>query len=179
MDIYITDLAAYNAGHLVGAWHILPMSETELTKVIEEVLSKGAEACGDSEPNEEYFITDYESEILIDEYDDIFRLNELAELMQLYTDDDFLELRVLSSEGYDERDVIDEGIEKHNVEIHDYRNNSSFTDTFELLAQDFVNDGLFGEIPTSLENYIDYEAIARDLRFDYSEVEINVIARVA
>jgi len=179
MDICITDLAAYNAGHLVGAWHTLPMSETELTTAIEEVLCQGAQACGDSEPNEEYFITDYESEILIDEYDDIFRLNELAELMQFYTDDDFLKLRVLSSEGYNERDVIDEGIDKYDVEIHDYRNNSSFTDTFELLAQDFVNDGLFGEIPTSLENYIDYEAIARDLRFDYTEVETNVIARVA
>ena len=37
------------------------------------------------------------------------------------------------------------------------------------LAEDFVSEGLFGEIPESIENYIDYEAIARDLEMDYTE----------
>ena len=41
------------------------------------------------------------------------------------------------------------------------------------LAEQFVEEGLFGEIPNHLENYIDYDAIARDLAFDYSETYIN------
>lgn len=40
------------------------------------------------------------------------------------------------------------------------------------LAYQFVDEGLFGEIPEHLSNYIDYEAIAYDLRYDYSETRI-------
>jgi len=41
------------------------------------------------------------------------------------------------------------------------------------LAEQFVEEGLFGEIPSHLENYLDYDAIARDLAIDYSETYIN------
>ena len=34
------------------------------------------------------------------------------------------------------------------------------------VAYSLVEDGCFGEIPESLGNYIDYEAIARDLSYD-------------
>jgi len=40
------------------------------------------------------------------------------------------------------------------------------------LAEEFIAEGLFGEIPDHLANYIDMEAIARDLSFDYTETEI-------
>lgn len=40
------------------------------------------------------------------------------------------------------------------------------------LAEQFVEEGLYGEIPESLQFYIDYEAIARDLSVDYSETTI-------
>ncbi len=40
------------------------------------------------------------------------------------------------------------------------------------LAYQFVDEGLFGEIPDHLSRYIDYDAIARDLGHDYSETFI-------
>jgi len=40
------------------------------------------------------------------------------------------------------------------------------------LAEQFVDDGLFGEVPEQFQFYIDYDAIARDLAVEYSEVEI-------
>lgn len=40
------------------------------------------------------------------------------------------------------------------------------------LAERFVDEGLFGDIPERLQYYIDYDAIARDLSIDYSETEI-------
>lgn len=40
------------------------------------------------------------------------------------------------------------------------------------LAISFVDEGLFGEIPEPLQNYIDHDAIARDLAMDYSEAII-------
>lgn len=45
-------------------------------------------------------------------------------------------------------------------------------DSMKELAQQFVDDGLYGAIPNSLTYYIDYEAIARDLSVDYSETNI-------
>ena len=45
-------------------------------------------------------------------------------------------------------------------------------DSLKELAEHFVDEGLFGEIPQHLENYLDYDAIARDLGFDYSEITI-------
>lgn len=54
----------------------------------------------------------------------------------------------------------------------------TFIDTFELLAMQFIDNGLYGEIPKSLEFYLDYGKTARDLRMDYAEFESNIIGRV-
>ena len=40
------------------------------------------------------------------------------------------------------------------------------------LAEQFVEEGLFGDVPESLASYIDYDAIARDLGYDYTEATI-------
>ena len=45
-------------------------------------------------------------------------------------------------------------------------------DSMKELAEQFVEEGLFGEIPESIQFYIDYEAIARDLAMDYAEAVI-------
>ncbi len=45
-------------------------------------------------------------------------------------------------------------------------------DTMKELAEYFADEGLFGNIPEHIQNYIDYEAMARDLRMDYSEITI-------
>lgn len=45
-------------------------------------------------------------------------------------------------------------------------------DSMKDLAEQFVDEGLFGEIPENLTNYIDYDAIANDLGFDYTETSI-------
>lgn len=45
-------------------------------------------------------------------------------------------------------------------------------DSLKDLAQHFVEEGLYGEIPESLQFYVDYDAIARDLSFEYTETVI-------
>lgn len=40
------------------------------------------------------------------------------------------------------------------------------------LAELFVDEGLYGDIPDTLQFYIDYDAIARDLAVDFSETAI-------
>lgn len=44
--------------------------------------------------------------------------------------------------------------------------------TLDELAVQFVDEGLFGDIPDHLSHYIDYDAIARDLAHDYTETSI-------
>ena len=44
--------------------------------------------------------------------------------------------------------------------------------TMRELAEQFVDDGLFGEVSEQFQFYIDYDAIARDLAIEYSEIEI-------
>ena len=36
-----------------------------------------------------------------------------------------------------------------------------------------MGDGLYGAIPAPIQNYLDYDAIARDLAMDYSEIRID------
>lgn len=46
-------------------------------------------------------------------------------------------------------------------------------DSMRDLAMDFVEQGLFGDIPANIESYLDYDAIAYDLGMDYSETVID------
>ncbi len=45
-------------------------------------------------------------------------------------------------------------------------------DSLRALAEQFVDEGLYGDIPESLQNYIDHDAIARDLAVEFSEITI-------
>ena len=45
-------------------------------------------------------------------------------------------------------------------------------ESLKELAEQFVDEGLFGEIPASIQSYLDYDAIARDLGMDYTETLI-------
>jgi len=47
-----------------------------------------------------------------------------------------------------------------------------YIETMRELAEQFVDEGCFGDIPEHLQSYIDYDAIARDLAIDYTETEI-------
>lgn len=46
-------------------------------------------------------------------------------------------------------------------------------DSMRDLAEQFVDEGMFGDIPTAIQSYIDCDAIARDLAMDYSEITID------
>jgi len=178
MKIYLTDLQAYNEGFLVGKWLELPLTPFELSQALSEVLTEG-EAISGTENHEEYFITDYEADIIINEYENIYELNELAEAMEALSEYDMLTLKLLTYEGYNEREVLLKGLDSYDVEIHDYSSDTSFTDVYEMLAYDLVQEGLYGDIPSNWEHYIDYAAIGRNISADYVEFEHTILGRVA
>ncbi|MDA9967467.1 antirestriction protein ArdA [bacterium] len=65
--------------------------------------------------------------------------------------------------GYDFDGQVDP--DHHGIDVY-------HVETIRELAEQFVDEGLFGEIPENLQFYIDYDAIARDLPVEYSEIEI-------
>lgn len=87
LNLYVANLGKYNEGKLVGGWISLPVEDDELKKFLietveididpEEAFYKGM----DGEPvYEEWAIHDVDSDFFghIDEYDDIYALNEKA-----------------------------------------------------------------------------------------------------
>ncbi|SMP87567.1 Antirestriction protein (ArdA) [Epsilonproteobacteria bacterium SCGC AD-308-E02] len=174
IKIYITDLEAYNNGHLIGEWYTLPMGEDSLAECNEDVLQAGRRAMhGDNAINqphhEETFITDWECDYMdIGEYDDIYKLNEIAEELESLSNYDIKRYTAMRGNGYSHKDAL-QGYE--DVDLYEDM-------TLNDLAYMFVEQGLFGEINEGIKNYIDYDAIARDLSFDYVEVN-NDIVRVA
>jgi hypothetical protein len=159
MEIYITDLAAYNNGYLIGEWVALPMDEDNLRAKIREILSTGAKACEDDE-HEEIFITDYECDFLeIGEYADPFQLNEIAEQTENLSDYEVKAVKFLLK-NYLVKD-FEEAMEKYeDVIIHEDA-------SMEDLAYEFVNE-CYGidSLPSIIANNIDYEKIGRELEMD-------------
>lgn len=47
-----------------------------------------------------------------------------------------------------------------------------YAGSLKELAEQFVEDGLYGDIPEALRFYIDHDAIARDLGMEFTETEI-------
>ncbi len=59
----------------------------------------------------------------------------------------------------------DQRPEEYGVDIYS-------VESLKELAEQFVEDGLYGDIPDSLRFYIDTDAIARDLAVEFSEITI-------
>lgn len=79
LNIYLTNLGKYNEGELIGEWVKLPCDDFE---VVLKRIGISDEPDENGRYYEEYFITDYETDVSglqIGEYDDLDELNELAE----------------------------------------------------------------------------------------------------
>jgi len=59
------------------------------------------------------------------------------------------------------------------VDPYDFDVDLYHVDSLRDLAEQFVDEGLCGDIPEHLAFYIDYEAIARDLAVDFSMIDID------
>lgn len=159
IKIALTNLRLYNEGELVFEWVDLP--QDDLSSVFDRI------------GHDEYFISDYECEMFhieIDEYEGLEQLNNLAkELDEL----DSYELKVLEAIIESEHcSDISEALDLLREE------NYIFHEACDLLelAETFIEEGIFGEIPNSIKGYIDYEKIADDLRLDgYIETSMGVI----
>ena len=145
MAVYIANLGKYNEGELVGDWFSFPLDE--------EVI---AERIGLNKYYEEYAIHDTDNfPMEISEYISIKELNNIYEMVQ--------ELPEYIAEALDE--FIShygslEEVAEHKDEVYYYPDCDDMTD----VAYYYIDElQALGDIPPSLQNYIDYEAYGRDL----------------
>jgi hypothetical protein len=135
------------------------MGEDDLKVKIDEILSIGAEACGDDN-HDEIFLTDYECDFMeIGEYDNSFKLNEIAEQADGLNDHEVRMVSFLLRNGLVSN--FEEALEKYeDVIIHE---NSTMQD----VAYDFI-DGFYNlkDLPPIIANAIDYEKIGRELSYN-------------
>lgn len=156
MKAYVTNLAKYTEGQLVGKWVDFPIDENEFLDELEAIGIKYAD--------DEWFITDYESKKgepyeALGEYPTIDDLNEFAELEE---DEEFNALM----------EVVDY------QEAKDIYENESYTYYAGMTLSDvayWIVDECY-DLSEIAKRYFDYDAFARDLGFDgYSETENGVI----
>lgn len=153
LRIYLTNLGKYNEGYLIGEWVTLPVDDDELEEVKKRI--------GINEQYEEWFITDYESDIdgvEVHEYSNIDELNELAEMLDGLEDYEIEIIEAMLSEGYSINEAIDK---KDDCMI--YYNCDDMADVAEQYAEE---TGLLDSIPENLRNYFDFEAFGRDMSFE-------------
>lgn len=169
LEVFITDLAAYNAGYLIGNWFTLPLTEDELVLAIKQVLSEGTTVCSDSY-HEEIFTTDYEWQdyefCTVEEYSNLFELNNQLQLLADKSDYELKAISFLLSEGL----AVD--IEAAIYKCDDVRiyENQNMEDIAYDLIQECYN---IHELSPIIANHIDYEGIGRDLELDGCYFEIG------
>lgn len=162
LKVFITNLGKYNEGELIGEWVSLPVDESELEEVLERI--------GINEEYEEYFITDFETEIdglNVDEYSNIEELNELAEQLESLDEYDLEKVGAIAEAyGAELQEAID------NIDDYTYYSGK----TLEEVAYEIVEECY--DLPEFAQRYFDYEAFARDLGYDgYEETTNGVIYR--
>lgn len=88
------------------------------------------------------------------------------EAVEEWNDDEKIKVIIAVGEVGYSFDLSKDSPDQFDVELYQL-------DSLKELAEQFVEEGLYGEIPQALQYYIDYEAIARDLGMDYSQITID------
>lgn len=165
MNIYVANLGKYNEGILKGEWLTLPVSEEELNQFLTEKVGINAEY-------EEWAIHDYECDyIKISEYENIFKLNEIAEKVENLADYEKETFKALiECETSDVEEAL-EILENGNFIV--YNDIDTVYDLGYAVAEE---TGILSQIPENLQSYFDFEKFGRDLTFEGYCIASNNIA---
>ena len=174
IKIYIANLGKYNEGYLVGEWIDLPATEEEFEELFVRIKvgyynEDGEYVAGYAEGYsfyEEVAIHDYETEISgleIGEYDNIQKLNELAEELER-ADLKVIEA-IIEATGYGLAEALES---EDNAIFYEGHTLASFA---REVIQECYN------LPEEILDYIDYKRYAQSYYAysDYYEVDNGVI----
>ena len=160
LSVYIANLDEYVKGNLIGDWISLPIEENDWKDFLKTIGNP-----------EEIAIHDFENNsgldgLKIGEYMSIKELNELYQRIECI---DLCEVDTFNA-LYEALGDFEEALERFESEDYMFYANM----TMEEVAQYQIEDCY--DIPSYLENYIDYKAFARDMRYEgYYETAYGVI----
>ena len=95
ISIYIMNLGKYNEGDIVGKWVTLPVDD--LQPILDSI--------GINKEYEEWIIADYDAPFKINEHDDIFELNQMAEEMKDFDKEQYIAFDVLLNYEHEHKDT--------------------------------------------------------------------------
>jgi len=148
INVFITNLGKYNEGYLVGEWIALPADKEDVQALFDRI--------GINEEYEEYFITDYETDLPMEigEYENVFSLNDMAEELSELTDYELKKYKAILEAGFwrEHKDIIDH--------LDDYNLSEDITNCTEY-AEMLIDDN--SNIPEDIKGYINYEAYGNDM----------------
>ena len=145
MQIYVVNLGKYTEGEETGAWFNVPVNMEELKETL-----------GLNEEYEEYAIHDYDLPFEISEYESIEEINRRCRMLDEVPEEMLGDLKDIQGAFFTSFDEMME----HLGDIVYYGGCEDMTD----LAMYMIRDcNMWGEIPEKVLNYIDYEAVGRDL----------------
>lgn len=157
-QIWIGCLAAYNNGYLHGEWVDATIGSDYIQEQINKIL-----ASSPIEAAEEWEIFDYDGvpRFIIDNHKNF---DDMAEWCTLYQE-----------EGEKIIELADHMAFEDIQELKNYHedNYEGEWDSFQDFAEYTFNECYGHEIPEHIRFYIDYEAFARDLSYDYFEIYVN------
>ncbi len=157
MQIYIADLAAYNAGYLKGEWVQLPTEEDEISDIIQRQSQN---------EKSDYAIHDWELPFEISEYTDPIKINEICTTLK--------ELDI--NQGLINHLEYAYGIDIKKVDYHTLKNYIEEVYTIEAstdteFAINYINEYYEKEIeslPWEISYSIDYETVYNKLEMTMS-----------
>ena len=167
-EAFITNLGKYNEGELVGEWVKFPTTSEELQKVFERIGIGSKDEFGN--PYEEWFISDYDYYVSglydkLGEYESLDELNYLASKLQELDNHEYEHFQAamqISDYTGNVKDVINliDNLDKYDV----YPGVEDEAD----LGRYYVYELGMMQVPEHLQDYIDYEAIGRDVSINES-----------
>ena len=148
IKLFITNLGKYNEGYLIGEWITLPADKEDIQTLFDRI--------GINEQYEEFFITDYESDLPMEigEYENVFSLNDMAEELSGLSEYEMTKYRAILEAGFwhNHMDIID-----HLDDYHISQDITNPTEYAEMLIDNNPN------IPDDIKGYLNYEDYGNDM----------------
>lgn len=157
---YATNLGEYTKGRLVGEWVEFPCDTEKWEEVLKRIKI--------GETSEEYFFTDYESEIAglskeLAEFENYEDLQELAEKLE-------------DLERW-ERNIFEASLESESCRcaaacvtriemLDEWQLYEDVKSDYDLGAYYIEETGILSNIPENIRDYFDYEAFGRDVHIE-------------
>lgn len=157
--IFLTNLGKYNEGELIGEWVDLPVDS------FDDVLAR----IGINDIYEEYFITDYETNIpklTIDEYENLDTLNDMASQLDDLDESQLLIMAARLDIGESFEEAI-AGCDDGSIYYDCYSDQDLGYELVDMLG------GPEGLSKDTLEMYFDYDGFGSDARINGSFHEVE------